>query len=87
MVYCRLRHQTPDEVQIFAHIGLNRVRRRVRLQIGKAAEANIFYSFDHRRKIDFPFAQVVRIVFEMELANAAFPQPADLFDDIEAAIC
>ena len=81
------RHQAPDEVQILTHIGFNRVRRRIRLQIGKAAEANVFDGVDHRRKIDFTFAQVVRIIFQMELANTALSQPADLFYDIEAAIC
>jgi hypothetical protein len=34
-------------------------------------------------KLNFSFAQIVWIVFQMELADAILAQPANLFDDVE----
>ncbi len=56
---------------------------RVRFKIGVTREADIANGMHDWPKLNFSFAQIVWIVFQMELADAILAQPANLFDDVE----
>src|SRR5579872_974406 len=78
--------QAPHEVQISAHIVIHRVRRAARLQVGETVKSDVLNSLQDAREVNLAFTQVVRIVFQMELADALFPQPADFLGHIETAL-
>src|SRR5438309_1162089 len=74
------RHQPPDVFQVAAHVRGDDLGRAVRLQLGPLREADVGQGGHHPREVDRPFAQVVRVVLEVDLADTVLAQPADLLD-------
>src|ERR1017187_4493010 len=82
----RLGEQGADELQVPGHVIFNGFRRAIRLQIGKSLESDIGNCLHHRRKIDSPFAQIMRVVLKVHLADPLCAEPTDLLHYIEAAV-
>src|ERR1700676_5230981 len=71
------RNQTADELQVTAHIAFYR-HRTVGFKLCPPVKSHVSQSIDHRSEIDCPFSKVMRVVLQMDLADALSAQPADL---------
>jgi hypothetical protein len=80
------RHQLPDVRQVSFHIRLDVFGRARRLELRPSGKADISERPENGDEVDFSFAEIVWIVFQMHLADALAPKPSDLLDDIEAVI-
>ena len=60
--------QAPDRLQIPAHVVLHR-RRAVGFELGLPVEADVGQRVDHCSEVDLAFAQVVRVVLQVDLAD------------------
>ncbi len=79
--------QFADEGQILFHIRFHGAAGvGVGLEVGVAGEADLADGGHHFIELDFAFAQVVGIVFQMDLADALSAQPADLFGRVETGV-
>src|SRR5215475_3411044 len=75
-----------DELQIRAHVVFDRACRTVAFELRPFVEAYIGKRVNNRGEIDFSLAQEVRIIFQMNFANALAAKPANLLDDVEAVV-
>src|ERR1700678_796675 len=81
-----LRHDTANVGQVLAHVRLQLLRRRIRLQVGITRKPDIPNSLNDGPEMNASVTQIVRIILKMELANPLSPQPADLLHRIESSL-
>ena len=79
-----LRNESANVVEVGGHVRLHVAGRRDGLQMCPAVEADVHDRSNNLGEINRALAEVIRVVFEMELADTVLTEPADLFVDVEA---
>ncbi len=78
--------QFADVDQIAAQVGFQGFRMRVGFEVGVAGEADVADGVENSRKFDGTFSQVMRVVFEVDLADAVLAEPANFRDRVETGL-
>src|SRR3954452_22448918 len=79
-------NKVSEIAEVLSHIGVQTARPRIRLKVDPTRPSNVSNGLHHGCKSNGTFPQKVRIVLEVELANAILAQPADLFHHVESRL-
>src|SRR5580704_5591579 len=77
--------ESSDVSQVLAHILIHRNRRRG-FQLSPMIEADVGQHVDHCLEINLTFAQVMGIIFQVDLAYPIAAQPADFLQYVETIL-